>query len=161
MELRYHGGKCCGIKTITNFSMLPDATVRAKKAEEFLGLDLIGSGGLGKTCFYAEAPEETYLERFDRILEYVKKWRPQGMVEVVLASNIISAGNDYRSQKKQLDVWGPIFLDRGFKEVAVFKNSNTGNIIHVYHLIYDMKTKKAEPEISLRAAAQPVEETAA
>ncbi len=128
MILTFHGGLCCGIKTIHGFSNTTDWNCDA--------LDEIGADNRDQAAsqshqnerfFHEAAPQETALERLDRYLEYCDRRRPQGVIEVVLAA----------SDWAQLPAWEPVLLERGFKMVTSAKNSNSNNTIYIYHRVND------------------------
>lgn len=137
-----HGGACCGIKTIYGFPgnggcfdgkeprIPPKYTPEGHWNPEFTNFfgEHLKEGFIrpGKTT--EEIPEETILERLDR---YLSNRKTYGIIEVVLTSR----GNASIFQQKA--TWGPILEERGFKEVSSCHNSNSGNRIHVYHLISD------------------------
>lgn len=122
MQAYIHGGKCCGIKHIQGLDYDPHAMLSAKRS----GKKLMNEGSCymnsTRPFFYEAAPAETYLKRFDRILAFIKANRPKGVIEVVLS--------DF-----QLVTWRPLIEERGFKLVTKAKNSNSGQTIHIYHLV--------------------------
>lgn len=123
-----HGGRCCGIKTIWNFPYTPITAMRAKEKMRAIspGIDIYGRGVRKDFNWCRESrPLEIASERLLSIIDYIKKRRPQGLIEVVL------------SECQQLD-WSKTLLDIGFRSVSTFENSNSGgNKITVYHLSYD------------------------
>lgn len=134
MELVFHGGKCCGIKTIYGFHERPSDLAPEKDKKTFLNNDQHGHNvSTDKTFFTDAAPEETYSNRLDRYIEFCRKYRPQGIIEVTLADGF---------HIKQTSVWGKQLTRHGFKVVSQAKNSNTGNTVSVWHLVYDVPPKK-------------------
>lgn len=129
MYLAFHGGKCCGIKTIYELGGSPDDFADYLPKINNNNADVTYATTNTTTRFFTDAaPEETKLKRLDRYLAFVKKKRPQHMVEIVLAEGT------HCSQKK----WVPIIEERGFKKVSEFLNSNSENVCSVYHFVYDM-----------------------
>lgn len=122
MQAYIHGGKCCGIKHIQGLDYDPNAMLSAKRRGKKLSNE--GSCYMNSTrpFFYESAPAETYLQRFDRIIAFIKTNRPKGVIEVVIS--------DF-----QLVNWRPLIEERGFNLVTKAKNSNSGQTIHIYHLI--------------------------
>lgn len=125
MRLLFHGGMCCGIKHLKGFDK-PENKVGAQEKKRLRNEDQFGYAVNSELDFFTdEAPVETQLQRLDRILAFVKKQRPRGIVEVVLAKG------HYIDQPGH---WNDILINRGFKVVNSCKNSNSGNKIFVYHL---------------------------
>lgn len=128
MHLVFHGGKCCGIKTIYDFGRSPnddtcDALDEIKKDDADVLYHPVRSD---QRFFHEEAPEESKLKRLDRYIDYVKKRRPQHIIEVALAES----KDHYYDQTG----WFPYLKERGFILVNKARNSNSGNIVHVFHL---------------------------
>lgn len=127
LRLSHHGGKCCGVKTIHGFydrhpcdyegELEKDATT-AKK--DISGADV----NTDDRVFSPSAPEETVTNRLDRYIDFLKEHRPSGLIEVYLAED-------------QKDVWEKELLNRGFRSVVSFKNSNSENVVTLYHLILE------------------------
>lgn len=140
MKLVFHGGKCCGIKTIYGFDAQSHNILnspRNKKAKKTN--DTFGYHVSSKIEFFTDAApkEETYLERLNRLITFCKYNRPAGMIEVALSSQVCHDYTEYSHQSPtQIEHWGPILEEMGFKKVSTFKNSNTRRTISVYHLIY-------------------------
>ena len=133
----YHGGKCCGIKTIYGFGYGDNAKKHMEDSLYETGdgtpedYDKSGDEVSSDLPFFTEeAPEESTLDRLDRYLSFIEKWRPSGIVEITLAETM----SNVDSYWNQVRIWEKDLLDRGFKEVNKHKNSNSGNIVHVYHL---------------------------
>lgn len=128
LKLVFHGGECCGMKHIFGFygnkpnSPQPaiEKLVKANK-HDFYGISVRSD-----LPFFSEhAPEETTLERLDRYLDFLRRNRPSGIVEVCLGDwNCIP----------QKTHWHEPLTERGFKLVNENFNSNSGNEFQVYHL---------------------------
>lgn len=133
MQLVFHGGLCCGIKTIYRMGYGPDAPEHENPALEKVPINNIdqcgGDVSSDERFFHMDAPEESGKDRLDRYIEYMKKYRPKNVLEVVLAESA------YRHSCQM--VWKPILEERGFKCVTSHKNSNSGNTIHIFHLLID------------------------
>lgn len=127
MTLGYHGGRCCGIKTIYGMTYSPLGEEEELTEHSKTSYDLSTSMDIPSdfNIYPYNAPAETGVARLDRYLEYLKTWRPKGLVEINLNG----------SQA----VWEKYLLDRGFKAVTTFINSNTFNTVTVYHLVMDDK----------------------
>jgi hypothetical protein len=127
IRIQTHGGRCCGIKTIHGFGGHPNDYVGAKKKQpRHQYTDIYGHSVSKNYNFYRDArPKETYLERFKAYLEYLKEERPSGLVEVTMTGCQL----DYRG-------WQKVLEDHGFKEVTKFYNSNSGDHVYVFHLVY-------------------------
>lgn len=127
LRLSHHGGKCCGVKTIHGFydnlpsdfepELLEDKSGRSK---DTVGIDV----HTNDRVFFPYAPEETVSSRLDRYIDFLKEHRPSGLVEVYLAES-------------QRGTWEKELLNRGFHSVVSFKNSNSGNVVILYHLILE------------------------
>lgn len=128
MILVFHGGLCCGIKTIHSLPANPQGKTCEVKKEPELRNDKEGRKVASDLSFFTDAaPQETYLERFDRMVAFCERERPGGIIEVVTAD----LGGSYYSGAEM--VWGPLLRDREFVEVNSVLNSNSGNVIHIYH----------------------------
>lgn len=128
MYLVFHGGKCCGLKTIHTLGTDPKDNVSPVETHAKRDHDKNGDEVKSDLTFYHEgAPVETGVARLDRYIEFMKRVRPQNIIEICLAVS------SFWSQDK----WFPILKERGFKEVTKGKNSNTGNMIHIFHLVID------------------------
>jgi hypothetical protein len=156
MKLIYHCAMCCAIRHIYGFGENPSGklckyTPKEKEGDE---PDLRGTHvNSNWEMPYGERPEETYLERLVFFLEYLKKKRPSGLVEVCLArlpcgygekveelyhwDNEWTDGEKLKWCEEECDqrLWFPVLLELGFREVAQLVNSNSDNIVHVFHLI--------------------------
>lgn len=127
MKLVFHGGKCCGIKTIHSLGNSPTAILGEIAAKQIDNSDCYGhTVSSDKPFFHEAAPVETYLERLDRYIAYCDKRRPHGMIEITLAKN------SYETPK-QTEVWPPLLAERGFKLVNSCQNSNSGNRCFVFY----------------------------
>lgn len=127
LTLAYHGGKCCGIKTIYGFEENPDELELALTATPPTDHDILYNNVQSNmNFFHLAAPEETRLERLDRYIAYVKERRPWHIIEVALAEG---------SFIHQIEAWGRILKERGFKLKTSAKNSNSGNTVHIFHLV--------------------------
>jgi len=131
LTMHCHGGKCCGISHIQGFQGNPkyssyeQVTVLRKDANV---ADSERCMNPGTNLYYGPLPSETNEKRFLRYLKFIKKLQPKGLVEVTLVSY----------QKKD---WDEILTREGFKIVTEFLNSNSGNTVSVYHLVYPEKKK--------------------
>jgi hypothetical protein len=135
--LGFHIGRCCGIKTIWDLGYDPDATAEALKKRHAICPDQYGNDVNSlMNLFVDKAPEETYLERVDRYLAYLKVVRPHGIVEIVLVDST-SCDEGCMCGEHQTRTWQPLLEERGFKVVSDCYNSNSGNRIYVMHLCMD------------------------
>lgn len=153
LQLMHHGGLCCGVKTIHGFGYGESFDSTQSAITEIPPYVTDGTYlSYGKSFFYKTAPVETALERLDRYLAYLKKKRPGGLVEVTLTDND-PTGKGRPSGVSQM-AWQPILEERGFKSVNSFRNSNSGAVVTVFHLVMDWKIvlHPVNPEPSLRGA---------
>lgn len=133
MRISLHGGNCCGIKCINGLYYYPDLELAARKPIKRTSFgqkyssgvnDMIQSNPYGKYDFFnGAAPKETYTQRLDRFITFIKTYRSHHAIEIVLNKT---------SQK----AWVPVLEERGFKLVTESKNSNTMNTIQIFHLVY-------------------------
>ena len=129
LSVQTHGGRCCGIKTIWNFPHNPEEYVQVIEKRRFNGtVDYYGKRVEKSFDFMTdERPMEKAGDRLKAIIEFIKKKRPAGLIEITLT--------DYQAHH-----WSAFIKKLGFKPVTKFRNSNTsGTIITVYHLAYDEK----------------------
>jgi hypothetical protein len=126
MRLVFHGGKCCGIKTIYGFES-PDSLLSAVEEKSQNNIDAAGGHVSSNIDFFTDAaPQETEKERLDRLIAFCIKRRPAGIIEVTLAES-------HHLYWSQIPKWGPLLRKRGFKCVNKCRNSNSGNTVHVFH----------------------------
>jgi hypothetical protein len=107
MKIAFHGGQCCGVKTIHGFGM-GASCVKEKlpplKKKKFIKPDASGGYVDSRWNFFNEdAPYEPRIERLDRYLEFLDRVRPAGIVEVCL-----SAGEDPKTFWDQTQHWEEI-----------------------------------------------------
>jgi hypothetical protein len=134
MNMIYHGGLCCGIKTIHKFPDSPNSTLEEVKATDGQGLSVYESGRRPE-CRPTVMPAETALERLDRLIAHKDKNWPYGVIEAVLVSTTGAANAG--KPDSQVAVWGPILEERGFECVTQCYNSNSWNTIFIYHRVVD------------------------
>lgn len=119
MELYSHGGKCCGIKTIFSIGYGPESVWQAiENAERNLPDYHVGQ------WFKGDAPAETAAKRLKRFVEQVRDDRPGHIIEVVTATVC-----------NQTDKWRPYLEALGFKPVTSAKNSNSHQIVTIWHCV--------------------------
>lgn len=135
---------CCGIKHIRDFYGRPDRIYRSMVTSDGHDEDQTTSEPPAYDMLLEITPDDiesrTYEEAFLFYLERLKFVRTAGMVTVNLASEPggpagCGCCDDFEPDSDLVDEWRPIFLREGFTEVT-FKNSNSGNIIHHFTLIY-------------------------
>lgn len=151
MQVVYHGGKCCGIKTIYGFNSDPyqvlspvaEQSLRPHDAYILQRKDVTGSDVSSNLYPCLKAfPRQTGIERLDALVEWVKEWRPEGVIEITLTD---------AWQKK----WYPLLKVRKFKQVAKFYNSNSGNIVRIFHLTYGEQNEKLKERKKTSRQAAP------
>ncbi len=131
IKIQTHGGRCCGIKSIHGFhGNSPDTIVVPKKAQpdNHRQTDIYRHSVHQNYNWYRpKRPRETYLQRFEEYIRYIQEHRPAGLIEVTMTYC-------------QLTIYGwRTHLERlGFKETLKFKNSNSGDTVYVFHLVYDL-----------------------
>lgn len=133
MMLVFHGGECCGIKHIYGMGCHPGAIHDKHDPNEHEAHDdedQCGERVNSRLSFFNEdAPEETYVERLDRLIAFCRSERPQGIIEITLA-----VSPDLDRYYDQVTAWQPYLEARGFREVNSCMNSNSDNRVYVFHL---------------------------
>lgn len=165
MEIYFHGGKCCAIKTIANLNYTPTFSFSPReKTKKVTHRDRQGSHvSTGEPFYWQERPRETGAQRFDAYLDYLRRVRPYGIVEVTIVTSFGGAairGFDPCEAEDGVEMhglesfcvetpenedllpsyqesWEPFLQERGFRLVTVAPNSNSGNFVKVYHLVMD------------------------
>ena len=135
MKIGLHGGDCCGVKHISGLFYSPNTVLCAReklaRGKTSFGVNKFGPANndmrrkndFSDADFFNEkALKETAGRRLTRMVKFIKKHRPHGVIEVVISS--------YQCE------WRPSLKRRGFKLVSEAVNSNTGSTIFVYHLVY-------------------------
>lgn len=120
MELYSHGGKCCGIKTIFLIGYDPESVWQAIENAERKYAD----HNEAQQWFNGKAPAETAAKRLKRFVEQVRVDRPGHIIEVVTATVC-----------NQTEKWRPHLVALGFKEVTKALNSNSHQIVSIWHCI--------------------------
>lgn len=142
LKVQVHGGRCCGIKSIHGFHGAPTWNVEPKKSQKFINeTDIYGrSVSSGYNWYRSKRPKETYLERFEEYIQYIKENRPAGLIEITMTQAQLD-GSDYDDDcYENVEIaWEPVLLKHGFKQVSRFFNSNSYNDVYVYHLVYNTK----------------------
>lgn len=141
LKLVNHGGKCCGIKTIYGFNCSPQSVIYDKCSPlNEIKINDKDSHGYMVSCnerfFTDSAPEESYRERLQRYIDFVKKRRPKQLIEVILQDSYQKAWQE------------ELVNNFGFVKVNNFKNSNSWLWLSVFHLVIDedLKPKKVPTE---------------
>lgn len=84
IQIAFHGGHCCGIKTIHSFYNHPSYKLPPKdETENLCHYDREGYGPDESSAdfFWPERPAETASERFNAQIEFLEKVRHYGLVE--------------------------------------------------------------------------------
>lgn len=133
---------CCGVKYIRDFPR-PERIMSRLDREEYSDHNEEGDTTEPDEpyeCLYrGNAPKETALERFDRFVNFLKETRPSGCIEVYLApvaGRDSCEGCDCYSHCDQYRLWKPLLLQRGWKELDTFINSNSDNEVGHFVLKY-------------------------
>lgn len=131
MQLGFHIGQCCGIKTVYHMGTSPDTLLGALEEIPVSNADANGNTVSSNDRFFHEAaPRESGEDRLARYIAYMKKRRPGNILEIALATS------EHYSWVNQSD-WFPVLKEFGFKKVNKQQNSNSGNVVHVFHLNID------------------------
>lgn len=162
MYLIFHGAKCCAIRHIFSMGQNPEEMLPEYKPAEQKNStpDTCGENvHSGHEMQYGKRPSETRTERLKFFIEYLKKNRPGGIVEICLATmtddsdcscyddetcycNFPTDGTpseqmNWCEGEGDQRMWFPVLEDIGFKRVSVVKNSNSDNIVTVFHLVME------------------------
>ena len=147
MKITHHGGGCCAIKQICGLGYSPDefmysfdAPKELERAKYYANEDARGGNvESSRNIYWFSRPSETAGDRFDAYLDFLKKHRPCSLVEVTIVPYEDTASrpdNGSYWEEYQAD-WIPFLEERGFSCVAKVANSNSGNHVHVYHLVLE------------------------
>lgn len=151
MKLTYHIGLCCGIKTVHGFYYRPDSIIPATKQDKpgDWGKDKFGYQVSSTESFwFGEAPAETYKERLQRFIAFMHKHRPNNVLEAVIVPEYGADENDEDDDevdKGFQNRWIPVLEELGFKMVTEALNSNSGNVIQIWHLVITPENDPAKP----------------
>lgn len=128
MQLVFHGGKCCGIKTVYCMGTDPaeNQPPLAKLARRHNHDQSYHEVNSGLRFFTDDAPEESGTARLKRYIEFMEKNRPRNVLEVVLCES--------RYGFQDQTAWVSTLEELGFKLVNRHSNSNSGNFIQIWHL---------------------------
>lgn len=152
LKIAFHGGKCCGIKTIHGFGWYGyEGTEPFLSATKFRKPDSVGDNVDSDMNFFTdEAPVESTSKRFDRYLRFIQNKRPSSLVEVTLVvpgQGIFGSPQGY---------WIPMLKRRGFRKVSEFYNSNSYSTVAVFHLdISKVKGLGRKPKKARKASPAP------
>lgn len=131
MYIANHGGMCCGIKHIFQMGTSPnavDSRIEQSTAKRPNTRDVSYIPAESSDNFYhLDAPSETKLERLKRYINFLSERRPSHIVEVVISES--------KWEHQNQIAWMPVLEELGFKKVSRAFNSNSGNTVHIYHLI--------------------------
>lgn len=129
MQLVFHGGKCCGIKTVYCMGTSPDEKHEAleKLARRNNRDQTYGDVSSDMRFFTDDAPEESGKDRLKRYITFMERNRPRNVLEVVLCEFS-------RCEWQDQTAWVPTLEELGFKLVNRHSNSNSGNFIQIWHL---------------------------
>lgn len=144
MKLVFHGGKCCGMKTIFNLGISPSnfsLDVEQIGNGSVPGQDTIGATVRSDLSFFSdEAPKEANLERLKRYIKFVKNHRPNHLIEVIIATTLKDGTREHTDHYSQLP-WVEPLKSLGFRNVSSWYNSNSGNWCHAFHLVVGTTNK--------------------
>lgn len=143
-----HGGACCGMTHIWNFPISPNVVLverlRLNSAEWGKFIEDNPAYLMMTNLSY---PIQTAGERLYDVIRDIeqgrpslKESRPDGILEIVLVAY-------------QLAGWKEILAELSFKEVNSRRNSNSGNICHVFHRNSGEKGVKPIPRKAVEAPA--------
>jgi len=145
---------CCGIKHIRDFPYSPSEGIYIRPTK---GHDDDQSSTLPSMQSWEDITHEDVEklgkssssgEYFKFLVTQIKRRRPQGMITVNLAAEFEDGycceecngprdkwGGEDSYDTEQIDAWRPLLIKEGFTE-TVFVNSNSGNRVHHFELIY-------------------------
>ena len=132
MQIGFHGGKCCGVKTIFGMNFYPEDILPALRAthpqtEDYTkhhkdkrGFTVSSDDDL----YFGPSEKETYKARLIRYIDFLRNQRPSGLIEIQLM--------EYDGKTRGQESWFPVMKELGFTMVARFKNSNSGNYVSTW-----------------------------
>lgn len=131
LRLLFHGGMCCAVKTLYGFTYDYQSDLSKCMSVAEKKITNHDSNGMSVTSdmdfFTDEAPTESYEDRLKRLIEFCKRRRPQGIIEATL----ILESTSWTQTK-----WVPILESYGFTLSCKGRNSNSSNVVGVFHLVY-------------------------
>lgn len=131
---------CCAIKHIRNFQYSPAASVYIDDEETGHDEDQESSAPEPYENWADGSQLEGYTNGEKALRHYVaeiKRRRPAGMITINLTDDCNEDGDGNLAYcTSRTEAWGPLLEELGFTSVT-FLNSNSGNRIHHYTLVYD------------------------
>jgi hypothetical protein len=132
-----HGGQCCGVTHVYNIPSSPDAMIaERKKKDSFQQSAHLASYPYLYLVTNEGFPKQTAAERMAEIVKRIEcgteddddddeleHGRPQGVIEVILTDEQLGENRD----------WHEVLTALGFELVTETENSNSGNILNIYH----------------------------
>lgn len=153
ISLVNHGGLCCGIKHIYGLDYSPNSKSYYEYTpahKGFPGDDTIGNPTRSDYNLYGLPYNkgDKLGDIFTSMVEYCRKHRPAGVIEVtiILYEDFDDCfGDDVDavtidtcvSRGDGQALWVPFLVEKGFKLVTKFVNSNSGNLVGVFHYVYN------------------------
>lgn len=131
---------CCGIKHIRDFFYSPEEIIRLRESEGHEEDTYTTEPSAYAQVTPIDEDTADYYPSYEVLkilVEKTKRYRPSGMITVNLESTI-EIDDDYDTEyidHGKVDAWRPYLTDLGFTETT-FTNSNSGNIVHHFVLIY-------------------------
>jgi hypothetical protein len=126
LVLQYHGGMCCGVAHINGFPYKEEDT----QCPAFNAAAARRYNESGYRVAHCDFPAESIDRRLDRLIYLREKDRRSGVIECILKEPPEGASSHAYDQKA---VNEERLLSRGFVLVKRIKNSNSGNMINIYH----------------------------
>lgn len=131
---------CCAIKHIRNFPYSPDVSCYIDTSERGHDEDQESSAPEPYENWADAKKIESHMNGEKLLRHYVeeiKSRRPAGMITINLTDDCDEDDDGNRTfNTSRTDAWGPLLEELGFTDV-IFLNSNSGNLIHHYTLVYD------------------------
>lgn len=141
MILSTHGGHCCGMKQLWGFTPNPTQMCPALPAPAHGSADYNHQAMVLRRYLVNEGlPSESGHDRLKRYLDFILKQKGC-CVEAVI--KLKAAYGDQAA-------WEPALVEAGFQKVQEFVNSNTMNVLGVYHLV--VKDGKIDKPVAKKEA---------
>lgn len=141
MRIVYHGGKCCGVKTLFNLGYHdPYKDLSTLPAEEEKHCNLSdGIGTPSSDSFFVKTsfPRQTYSKRLKALLREHDDIRENGIIEAITTT-----------YSNQTGLWKKCLEENGFEAVRECHNSNSGHRITFWLRCTDKAPAKKQKSLT-------------
>lgn len=128
---------CCAIKHIRDFPNSPEAPLSSFGYGHDEDLSSTSPEPYENFCRYSASSIKAGII-FKELVEEIRGRRPAGMITCNLPEYVDTEFDEEGYWDSTMVAnWEPLLTEMGFKKLPPFLNSNSGNKIHHYYLIYD------------------------